>query len=214
MPFIPMPIHFMNSQSSIEPSRPARPKSAAGLFFVEMKESERRFVTMPLPGVFVCFCSLRSAAARLALEAPSPPLLQPLLFMMLVVLPLFIVVTSTVCMRYKCANDASALVTAVWHAAGENEWFAVRFELKNCSAEREVAQQERPKWHNKKGGRARQKSSTSKMPRCAIAYRYPSVSRISGPKLTSLLKDLSRSHLVHIIGASRTPPFPGNNGLQ
>ena len=62
-------------------------------FFVEMNESESLFETMPLPGVFVCcFCSLRSAAARLALEAP--PLLRPLLFMMPVVLSLFIVVTA------------------------------------------------------------------------------------------------------------------------
>ena len=89
---IAIPVNFINSQSSIEPSRPARPKSAAGVFFVEMNESERRFVTIPLPGVFVCFCCLRSAAPRLALEAP--PLLRPLLFMMLPVLALFIATCS------------------------------------------------------------------------------------------------------------------------
>ena len=103
MPFIPMSIHFMNSQSSIEQSRPARPRSAAGVFFVETKESESLFEIMPLPGVFVCFCSLRSAAA---LEAP--PLLRPLLLMMLVVLPLFIVVTRTACTSSCVTNDASA----------------------------------------------------------------------------------------------------------
>ena len=55
--------------------------------------------------------------------------------------------------------------------------------------------------------RGRQKSSTSKMPRCAKpSHPNPSVSTMSGPRLSLLLKDLSRAAVLasHFLGIPRS----------